>query len=83
MVAAFDNRSWGGSGTPSKSAQTRSQSRPDPLAGVEQRSKSARAKAQPKNLRGTTAWTKEDPDAEFNMDLGNAADDLGSMNSLY
>ena len=83
VIAAFGNRSWGGSGKPSKSAQARSQSRPDPLAGVEQRSKSARAKAQPKSLRGTTAWVQEDPDAEVDMDFGNATDDLGSMDSLY
>ena len=84
MTAAFGNRSWGGSGKPSKSAQTRSQSRPDPLAGVEQRSKSTRIKSQAKNLRGTTAWV-EDPDAEVDMDFGRAADDLdlGSMDSLY
>ena len=53
VAAAYVRRAWSGSGKPSKSAQTRSQSRSDPLAGVEQRSKSARVKTQAKNLKGS------------------------------
>ena len=70
---------------PNKSAQSdRLQSRPDPLSGVQQRSKSARTKTQPRNLRDTTTEIVEDPDEDVQMNYGDAPEALVDYtNSLY